>query len=905
MRTRLALPLLLVSALLVWPDIAQAYVGTAVPASINSSTTWTKAGSPYIVSGITTVGSGAVLTINAGVVVKFAPSARLWVNGTISASGAQGENVIFTSVRDDAADGVDSDPSTSVAPAPGDWANVQFQGASSNTSVLSNVIVRYGGGGGVNHTSGSVSITGSFVFLTDSRVTQSLYSGITMSGGTSGTAGGLSLTGSRLDHNGLKADGTGRQGDGIYVNSALVYATYSRMDHNGYDGVSYGMVSSYVATQPTFDHVQISNNYHYAVEINAQSGLPDSLFPVGAHSNLLNNGQADTSLGGVQLSTPNRPNVSWQNNYWGTWGDNHAPVEQFDCSAFAPSSAYPKHLLYGTAAYYGSSASIPPGPVASDLQGGVMGGHATYCRTDHVKTVPYSTKPFKVKVFDWSTVSPAQELANAVMYRPFLRFDSSEHWRPLNLDYLLYEQGADTLPAHVWHGCHCLGAEPTDAVSNLGQLVNDDSQVLSGGYLDIWQTGGGSGDRRSPYTLTGGPCEDAFLFDCSADPYTAIYYNRTVVQGADGDNVDYARSYWDYWTYYRNNDYSGPLGSFDTSFDHEGDWEGMTVVTTAEPLAPQVEWVGYAQHEGAAYRYLASSLLAISNPEDATSSLNGLHAVGYVADGDHATYPDFCSSGCNQSAYLPGGVFNRPETDHDGRANWSGNSSCVACVLSLPENSTDALALPDDPESGRNATSWNASAIHWGDSTDSPQAPGQQPRYLQPWLWQPGPAVGARTANGAGGQLSAALALRTDESECAGWFGPGVATEWCDPTSMQAGLANGRFGLMSGDVVIHVSDASKHRSGQTTGLVQVIGAALRNGSVVNLNRHSISHGELRVRLTSAGRTYLARFMVGYGSGVDHFELRVDRTGGQLSVSMVANSQTIPARRVVRVVDKRA
>ena len=92
---------------------ASAWSQTVVPGgNIRSNTNWTRAGSPYVVTGVVTVGgTGApTLTIDAGVEVRFVSGARLVIGTTLGdggllvARGTASESIVFTS---DAKDGVD------------------------------------------------------------------------------------------------------------------------------------------------------------------------------------------------------------------------------------------------------------------------------------------------------------------------------------------------------------------------------------------------------------------------------------------------------------------------------------------------------------------------------------------------------------------------------------------------------------------------------------------------------------------------------------------------------------------------------------------------------------------------------------------------------------------------------
>ncbi len=73
------------------------YSQTNVSGSIFTSTKWTTAGSPYIVSGKLVVFEDALLTIEPGVVVKFNSEASIELRGTLRAIGNASDSIIFTS----------------------------------------------------------------------------------------------------------------------------------------------------------------------------------------------------------------------------------------------------------------------------------------------------------------------------------------------------------------------------------------------------------------------------------------------------------------------------------------------------------------------------------------------------------------------------------------------------------------------------------------------------------------------------------------------------------------------------------------------------------------------------------------------------------------------------------------
>jgi hypothetical protein len=70
---------------------------TTLPATINTNTSLTKAGSPYIIESNLTVSPGVTLNIEAGVQVELALGTKITVNGKLYALGNSGDSVYFQS----------------------------------------------------------------------------------------------------------------------------------------------------------------------------------------------------------------------------------------------------------------------------------------------------------------------------------------------------------------------------------------------------------------------------------------------------------------------------------------------------------------------------------------------------------------------------------------------------------------------------------------------------------------------------------------------------------------------------------------------------------------------------------------------------------------------------------------
>ena len=66
----------------------------------NSNVTWDKVDGEYVVVGNITLNSGNTLTIDPGVIVKFAGNHTFNVGGNLQALGTSGDKIIFTSIND-------------------------------------------------------------------------------------------------------------------------------------------------------------------------------------------------------------------------------------------------------------------------------------------------------------------------------------------------------------------------------------------------------------------------------------------------------------------------------------------------------------------------------------------------------------------------------------------------------------------------------------------------------------------------------------------------------------------------------------------------------------------------------------------------------------------------------------
>lgn len=275
---RHVLPLLLLGS--ICPLAAQS--DTLVSGPISTSTTWTLAGSPYIVTADVAVRNAVapvpVLTIQAGVTVKFNAGRSLLIGelypGEIQAIGTAAQPITFTA--------------NTATPAPGFWQSIRFSSAATAASRISYATVRYGG---VVGNWGPLSIEGSSPTLQNITAQNNAHSGISVFGGSP------TISGSSLSSNPL----------GLWVRDATVSLSSTTISNNSTGGIS---VLQFVATPPSLSlsTVSITNNAGYAMSLDPRMtlGTTSNLTITGNTSNAveLRGGVVDLNTTWKQLPVP-------------------------------------------------------------------------------------------------------------------------------------------------------------------------------------------------------------------------------------------------------------------------------------------------------------------------------------------------------------------------------------------------------------------------------------------------------------------------------------------------------------------------------------------------------------------------------------------------------------------------
>jgi len=429
----------------------------------------------------------------------------------------------------------------------------------------------------------------------------------------------------------------------------------------------------------------------------------------------------------------------------------------------------------------------------------------------------------------FSDVPEPQAGTLAERFRPWLKFDALEKWRPLAISHL-FEERIDGRPAHEF--CVRPAVEPCTPIrseADFTRLVTELGAPGSSTYINL--AGSGLEDYH-------GPVQCGQLADCSTGPGPAIYYH--VTQSND-------RFYIDYWWFLRFNNFyrSHPTLSCRSAIarengicdEHEGDWEGITAVTSPGDDS-QLDYVVYAAHKGT-FRYPASEI----------GLHEGTRPEVYVARGSHASYPQACSRDCDQPIGLAAqGLVTLPESSFDGTEGWARNAeTCTAneansCLLSLPRTDHDPQA-------------WTVWQGEWGHGCEeacsnqpgigSPRSPGVQARYQTPWCSTQG----------------AVFTCDSVALGCSDWLGPLVVAVVCDPAALAEGLESPEE-PRPGDLSITVqrrAKAAEQTSTETTpGVVQALGDPLAPGDALTV---SGGGGGLQVLVRAQQGTHLleARF----------------------------------------------
>jgi hypothetical protein len=256
-------------------DFGRAQSSTPAGGIINVDTTWSKADSPYILTGALGIISGVTLTIEAGVTVHFSDN-YMQVNGTLNAKGTSTDPIQFNGGANPA---------------------ITFNGADAGNSIIENSILN----------STSITIQGSSPKISSNTFNCriSIFEGSPQISNNKFIGGdGLVLYDSNAAISGNVFSGTSQA---VYVGSSQLYST-PLIERNLIAGNGYGIIMPVSATfNPIIRNNTIANNTEGISIYNGGVPLPTIIY-----NNIYGNSRYNFRL------TDIRVNVDAAQNWWGT-----------------------------------------------------------------------------------------------------------------------------------------------------------------------------------------------------------------------------------------------------------------------------------------------------------------------------------------------------------------------------------------------------------------------------------------------------------------------------------------------------------------------------------------------------------------------------------------------------------
>lgn len=465
-------------------------------------------------------------------------------------------------------------------------------------------------------------------------------------------------------------------------------------------------------------------------------------------------------------------------------------------------------------------------------------------------------------------------------FRPTLRFDTDESWRPLDIERFLSETFSDEQPGEHHEICTSVDSsrqcEPFDISDSTWQTLRDYRQGVGQTDEDDWPVISIHGEGVEVEDFASPRREGCYhdgLNDCDTGTNTALYYR------ASGPYTEANFRFLDYWMFFRFNKFFPS--------DHEADWEHIVVALPGGASDPDTfAWVGMSAHSDSSFRYLRDVLRCDGNLSAGScgSELgggSGERVEAFIANGSHAIYPEPCSAllgiaECDRTT--EGGQTIGGEKGYDGKRPWAANDD------------PDALrAFPATPAPWDNTTAdlhWVNWPGQWGLRNDEShvESPGAPTRdvFYEPWDWTCSERGSDEMINcDSGGELLRAPAGSADATNaCDQWAGPGIALSWCDEKELRRGMRQGTLGTATTTPDVEVGGEPR-AAATSVGITQVAGDFVRPGETVEIDPEASIPGDLTVGAqlgaTRVKATFPARRLSSDGRIGRKLELRLRRT----------------------------
>jgi len=528
-----------------------------------------------------------------------------------------------------------------------------------------------------------------------------------------------------------------------------------------------------------------------------------------------------------------------------------------------------------------------------------------------------------------------------VQLRPILRFDDGEKWRPLNVNDFLQESFPSQYPRWTTNQrCQSLGKEKEEQLEEHikleisegkyeekdriekeeteggeGELILGTCEPFSTGKNAVeennaWFTNhesqeyelnvhgagghilGGNGDPDSHYTPDNCPENiSEALLDCEQEGAALYWHHIRNGEGlpekeAAAENKEALMPsgivYYDYWAYYRYNQYELPAPASGDEGDHESDWEGIVVASNSENEDPTgFEWVGMSAHKNT-WRYLNGTLYCdyeeVENSCQEDMGGNGGQRVeAFVAKGDHGEYPRPCSANCDRTDPDPGEQI-LGEQNFGGEEYWLENNNSASL-----ENLNYSKNEPWAKWKGN----WSRGAEEIFVGSPLRQPHGQEPwnlytkecteRYKLPYDTSEGCGEGSEEKVVEQEAMGSVKAMK--QNPCRSWEGPFVQASICDPGIIQEQVNKGELDK-KGDVSIVDAD-----TGQTTltdsapGIAQLVSEQpIPANTPIVIRGHLSPTARIHLLIETKNGTVYATSLVGKELGTSIRSLSVHKHG---------------------------